>query len=74
MTPVLSDEHPTRAQLNQGIYSLEDLRTYLAYYTGDKAAGTYALDWLTDALNPAEGHVPRRPDYAFSDLISLFVV
>lgn len=74
MTPVLSDEHPTRAQLNQGIYSLEDLRTYLAYYAGDKAVGTHALVWLTDALNPAEGHVARRPDYAFSDLISLFVV
>jgi uncharacterized protein (DUF433 family) len=74
MTPALTDDQPTRAQLGQGIYSLEDLRLYLAYYAGDASTGSLALPWLTDALNPVEGHVARRPDYAFSDLISLFVV
>jgi uncharacterized protein (DUF433 family) len=74
MTPVASDQHPTRADLGLGIYSLEDLRTYLAYYADDASTGTLALTWLTEALNPVPGHVARRPDYAFSDLISLFVV
>jgi uncharacterized protein (DUF433 family) len=73
MTPVLSDQNP-RAELGLGIYSLEDLRTYLAYYAGDPAIGNLALTWLGEALNPVRGHVSRRPDYAFADLISLFVV
>jgi uncharacterized protein (DUF433 family) len=74
MTPVLSDEHHTRAELGLGIYSLDDLRTYVAFYAGEPATGGLALTWLTEALNPVPGHVARRPDYAFSDLISLFVV
>lgn len=74
MTPVTSDHHETRAELGLGIYSLEDLRAYLAYYAGDASTGSLALTWLIEALNPVSGHVARRPDYAFSDLISLFVV
>jgi uncharacterized protein (DUF433 family)/GNAT superfamily N-acetyltransferase len=74
MTPVASNEHPTRADLGLGIYSLDDLRLYLAYYADDARAGGLALTWLTEALNPVRGHIARRPDYAFSDLISLFVV
>lgn len=74
MTPVASEENPTRAELGLGIYSLEELRTYLAYYADDLAIGRLALTWLTEALNPVAGHVARRPDYAFADLISLFVV
>ena len=74
MTPLLTDQTPTRAEIGLGIYSLEDLRAYLAFYAGDVLTGNLALTWLTDALNPIPGHVARRPDYAFADLISLFVV
>lgn len=74
MSPVLSDEHSARAELGLGIYSLDELRIYLAYYAGESSSGHLALTWLTEALNPVPGHVARRPDYAFSDLISLFVV
>jgi uncharacterized protein (DUF433 family) len=74
MTPVASEHNPTRAELGLGIYSLADLRTYLAYYADDPAIGLRALTWLTEALNPVAGHVAKRPDYAFADLISLFVV
>jgi uncharacterized protein (DUF433 family) len=74
MTQATYEQQPTRAQLGQGIYSLDDLRTYLSYYADDVATGGFALNWLSAALNPAHGHVARRPDYAFSDLISLFVV
>jgi uncharacterized protein (DUF433 family) len=63
-----------RGQIGQGIYSLGDLRTYLAYYAQDRETGDLALRWLSDALNPVDGHVAHRPDYAFDDLISLFVV
>jgi uncharacterized protein (DUF433 family) len=62
----------TRGQLGQGIYSLADLRLYLAYY-GDQRDGDRALYWLASALNPV-AHRRRQPDYSFSDLISLFVV
>lgn len=74
MTSLTADKSHTRAQLGLGIYSLADLRAYLAYYADDESVGPMALRWLTDALNPVDGHVARRPDYAFSDLISLFVV
>lgn len=74
MTPITSDQHSTRADLGLGIYSLADLRAYLAYYADDASVGPLALTWLSEALNSVHGHVVRRPDYAFSDLISLFVV
>jgi uncharacterized protein (DUF433 family) len=59
-------------ELGQGLYGLGDLRAYLSL-SGEEADGAYALDWLTDILNPV-GHQRRRPDYSFGDLISLFVV
>jgi uncharacterized protein (DUF433 family) len=62
----------TRGQIGQGIYSLADLRLYVAYF-GEPSDGPHALRWLTDALNPA-GHRARQPDYSFTDLVSLFVV
>jgi uncharacterized protein (DUF433 family) len=58
--------------LGQGLYSLASLRAYLAL-SGEPKDGDYALDWLTDVLNPV-GHNRWRPDYSFGDLISLFVV
>jgi uncharacterized protein (DUF433 family) len=62
----------TRGQIGQGIYSLAELRLYVAYY-GKPGDGELALTWLTQALNPV-AHQPRLPDYSFADLISLFVV
>lgn len=66
--------HPesTRGQIGQGIYSLAELRLYLAYY-GEPADGDLALYWLGTVLNPV-AHRARHPDYSFSDLVSLFVV
>jgi uncharacterized protein (DUF433 family) len=69
MTDTLTS-HP-RGQLGQGIYSLADLRGYLGYF-GQASDAEHALDWLA-MLNPV-AHVPRQPDYSFSDLVSLFVV
>ena len=62
----------TRGQLGQGMYSLENLRLYLAL-SGSTDDSDRALDWLTDTLNPS-AHRARQPDYAFTDLVSLFVV
>jgi uncharacterized protein (DUF433 family) len=69
-----TEAHPesTRGQLGQGIYSLPELRTYVAFY-GTPKDGSRTLDWLSGVLLPV-GHRSRRPDYSFSDLISLFVV
>jgi uncharacterized protein (DUF433 family) len=61
-----------RGQIGQGIYSLAELRTYLAYF-GEPEDGDQALHWLGTALNPV-AHEARLPDYSFSDLVSLFVV
>jgi uncharacterized protein (DUF433 family) len=61
-----------RRELGGGIYSLHNLRTYLAF-SGKPEDGNHALRWLTDVLNPVS-HTPRQPDYTFSDLVSLFVV
>lgn len=63
------DTESIRGQLGQGIYSLAELRAYLAYY--GKAG--QALYWLGAALNPV-AHRHHEPDYSFSDLVSLFVV
>lgn len=62
----------TRGDLGQGLYSLQDLRIYVAYH-GTKRDAARVLLWLTDVLNPVP-HKARQPDYSFSDLISLFVV
>lgn len=61
-----------RGELNQGLYSLGELRVFLAL-EGEKKDGERALYWLTSALNSVE-HQSKQPDYSFSDLISLFVV
>lgn len=62
----------TRGDLGQGLYSLQELRTYVAYQ-GTRNDARRVLMWLTEVLNPIR-HKPRQPDYSFSDLISLFVV
>jgi uncharacterized protein (DUF433 family) len=69
-TPHLPES--TRGDLGQGFYSLEDLRSYLGV-SGESKDAHRALPWLETVLNPV-AHEPRRPDYSFSDLISLFVV
>jgi uncharacterized protein (DUF433 family) len=59
-------------ELGQGLFSLENLRAYMAF-SGQPEDGGRALRWLSDVLNPVH-HRTRRPDYSFGDLISLFVV
>lgn len=61
-----------RGHLGTGIYSLADLRNFLAFET-DRVGGEKALVWLQTALNPA-GHESYQADYSFGDLVSLFVV
>jgi uncharacterized protein (DUF433 family) len=58
--------------LGQGLFSLADLRAYVAL-SGTQKDGDRVLRWLTDVLNSVH-HRSRRPDYSFGDLISLFVV
>jgi uncharacterized protein (DUF433 family) len=62
----------TRGELGQGLYSLGELRLYVAYQ-GTEGDAEKVLRWLTRVLNPV-AHQRRRPDYSFSDLVSLFVV
>lgn len=62
----------TRGELGQGLYSLQELRTYVGYHGTRKDARRVPM-WLTEVLNPVK-HKSRQPDYSFSDLISLFVV
>jgi uncharacterized protein (DUF433 family) len=71
MSPV-RETQPVRRDLGSGIYSLAELRAYLAFSGGPDDA-EHALPWLSRTLNPVE-HRRRHPDYSFSDLISLFVV
>lgn len=65
-------EGKERGGLGQGIYSLSELRLYLAFH-GTPDDGDRALYWLQNALNPVD-HRARQPDYSFSDLVSLLVV
>lgn len=65
-------EGKERGGLGQGIYSLAELRLYLAFH-GAPEDGDRALYWLQHALNPVD-HQAREPDYSFSDLVSLLVV
>jgi uncharacterized protein (DUF433 family) len=60
------------SDLGQGLFSLADLRAYLAL-SGSGGDSEKALQWLTEVLNPVD-HRAKRPDYSFADLISLFVV
>jgi uncharacterized protein (DUF433 family) len=61
-----------RGEIGQGIYSLGDLRAFVAY-DGSVQDGARTLEWLTEVLNPV-AHVRNQTDYSFSDLVSLFVV
>jgi uncharacterized protein (DUF433 family) len=72
MSPATRHTESTRGDLGQGIYSLDELRQYVAFYSGEPS-GDKVLQWLMHALNEV-GHSARRPDYSFSDLVSLFVV
>ena len=66
-----------RGGIGQGLYSLADLRLYIALTSPDNATAARdanrTMYWLWDVLLPV-GHQPKRPDYSFGDLISLFVV
>jgi len=62
----------SRTEIGRGVYSLAELRSYVAF-EGSRKEGSRTLDWLTHALNPVE-RAPRRPNYTFGDLVSLFVV
>lgn len=55
------------------MYSLKDLRAFVALDGGKRKEGERVPAWLASALNPVP-HERWRPDYSFSDLISLFVV
>jgi hypothetical protein len=66
------DIRSTRGDLGMGVYGLGELRAFLAL-SGSTQDAKRALPWLTHVLNPV-GHRPKRSDYSFSDLISLFVV
>jgi uncharacterized protein (DUF433 family) len=72
MTPLTEAQAAPRQALGRAFYGLGDLRAYLAL-SGSRDDADRALPWLTTVLNPIP-HKPRRPDYSFSDLISLFVV
>jgi uncharacterized protein (DUF433 family) len=72
MTPLSEAQTAPRQALGRAFYALGDLRAYLAL-SGSPQDADRALPWLTTVLNPIP-HTPRRPDYSFSDLISLFVV
>ena len=62
----------TRGELGQGIYSLGELKAFVAY-EGCPEDAESVLPWLTRVLLPV-AHRARTPDYSFHDLISLFVV
>lgn len=61
-----------RNKLGAGLYSLAELRRYLAWH-GSESDALRAPYWLRAGLNPVDRE-PGRPDYSFADLISLFVV
>jgi len=72
MSATTHHRESTRRDLGAGFFSLSELRAYLALSGSERDAGR-ASWWLGSVLNPV-AHKPRRPDYSFSDLISLFVV
>jgi uncharacterized protein (DUF433 family) len=61
-----------RGEVGQGIYSLRELKRFVAY-EGKPEDADSVLPWLTRVLLPV-AHRTRTPDYSFHDLISLFVV
>ena len=72
--PATADQRieSTRGDLGTGVYSLAQLRLYMALY-GNPDDGNRTSRWLRTALNPVE-HLRWQADYSFSDLVSLFVV
>lgn len=71
LTTKLADMNE-RGNLGQGVYSLAELRLFVAFYAGHEA-GNRVLTWLNRALHPV-GHRSHQPDYSFFDLVSLLVV
>jgi hypothetical protein len=69
---LIPPQTPDRGPLSQGIYTLAQLRAYLAI-SGRRSDGENALHWFDTALNPI-AHTPQQQNYSFSDLVSLFVV
>jgi len=68
----------TRGDIGQGLYSLADLRAYLALNARPEDAknaigAEMAGYWLANVLNPVRREI-RQPNHSFSDLVSLFVV
>lgn len=72
MTTATNPSESTRGNIGQGLYSLAELRTYVALQA-DAEAAQHVPRWLSDVLLPV-ARTPREPDHSFSDLISLFVV
>jgi uncharacterized protein (DUF433 family) len=72
MSPSSPTSESTRGTLGQGLYGLGQLEAFVAL-EGKAGDGRRVSYWLTEVLNPVE-HQPYRPDYSFSDLISLMVV
>ena len=72
MTTATRHTESTRGHIGQGLYSLAELRAYLAL-SGRRTDGQHAYHWLSYILNPVK-RTPREPDHSFSDLVSLFVV
>jgi len=72
VSTLTEDTTLTRRAIGQGVYSLKDLRAFVAF-EGERKEGKLVPSWLDSALNPVP-HERWQPDYSFSDLISLFVV
>ena len=62
-----------RNVIGAGLYSLADLRGFVALSSERPEEGSHVLSWLERVLNPT-AHRAKQPDYSFADLISLFVV
>lgn len=62
-----------RNAVGAGLYSLADLRGFIALSSDKPRDGDHVLWWLGHVLNPSS-HRAKQPDYSFADLISLFVV
>jgi uncharacterized protein (DUF433 family) len=59
--------------LGEGLYGVTELSRYVAYGRDKRADPSRTARWLKHGLNPVD-HRPRRPDYSFHDLVSLFVL
>lgn len=59
--------------LGEGLYGVTELSRYIAYRHEKHADPSRTARWLKRGLNQID-HRPRRPDYSFHDLVSLFVI